>query len=501
MGIVGFVGIGAGPGAIRVAGVTKTYPDGTEALKDVFLDIRPGERLGLVGPSGAGKTTLLSIIAGDEQASAGEVTVDGKAPREFPPPEREGPVQAVTTFAGSLGFKVYEYLAEALDSRNVERREIDRAIWSAARALGIEELMDHHLRTLSHTEREMVQAAKAVVTPARAYLVDGLDPVRVADLGQVTGEQRPPTVVYATTEPQEAVRLDGRIAVMFQGTVEQVGDAHAVLDDPRTLNVARIVAPGNAAFVEGTVVHGNLRLAGDEFTFPHLRPALRPYQDRPVVFRLVDDRLDSGPQPVRSYAAAATSPALRAVLQEYRSPAGAASLPFSPVPILAFDPATGERISAGGPEVITVRPVPSVPPAPAAASAGEVPVTRAVNAWLIGTSPPIPVGKQVRVGFNIGPVVREALAAVPFAEPHWGGRKTIECNVLLLSDECDVSPPGQKLRVPRLGASRSLEFRIQARADGPVTLRFQIYLTTGSLLIQELNTQVEAAVKEAEVSV
>jgi small GTP-binding protein len=141
--------------------------------------------------------------------------------------------------------------------------------------------------------------------------------------------------------------------------------------------------------------------------------------------------------------------------------------------------------------------------------AGQTPVVpygdpvqgaRAVNAWLIGTRPPIPVGLEVRLGFNIGPVVRDGLASATFSEPDWGGMEELECDVILLSDGCDVSPPGQKLPVPRLGPSPSLEFRIRARESGPITLRFQIYLTTGSLLLQELATSIEAAFQEAEVN-
>ena len=75
----------------------------------------------------------------------------------------------------------------------------------------------------------------------------------------------------------------------------------------------------------------------------------------------------------------------------------------------------------------------------------------------------------------------------------------MECDVILLSDGCDVSPPGQKLLVPRLGPSPSLEFRIRARDSGPITLRFQIYLTVGNLL-QELATSIEAVFQEAEVN-
>ena len=404
--IVGFVGIGDDPAAIHVSGVTKQYANGIEALKDVSFDVRPGESLILLGPPGAGKTTMLSIIAGDERASRGEVTVDGKVPEELPPAEREGPAQAQAVLRPDI--TVFETLAETLEFRGLSRRRIVGAIRSAATALDIEDLLGRYPRNLSPAQQDKVQIAKVMVTPARAYLVDKtkrlLEPL--ADVGrsiEALREHRRATVVFATTEPQEAIFMGGRIAVMHQGAVEQVGEPHEILDDPQSLNVARFVAPGGSAFVEGTVVRGNVRFPEGEFTVPHLREALRPYEDRRVVLRLTDERLSGDLRDIRSHRSdermVAGNRALGALLG-LNQPAGQpSSLLFDPGRILAFNADTGDRIGNFEPEVITARRTAAVPHDDPAQG------TRAVNAWLIGARPPIPVGREVRLGFNIGPVV------------------------------------------------------------------------------------------------
>lgn len=503
MGIVGLVGTGDYPADIHVHRVTKRYSNGIEAVKNVSLDIRPGECMALVGPQGAGKTTLLSIIAGDESASAGEVTIDGKALGEHFSTESEGPARVRPVFRPDI--TVYENLAETLKSRGLGRRRIARAIRSAAETLGIEDLLERYPRNLSPVQKDRVLFAKVMVTPATAYLVDRprLFPGTEADVERsieaLRGYRRA-TVVCATTEPQEAISLGGRIAVMYQGSVEQVGDARTILDDPHNLNVARIIAPNDSAFVGGEIVRGKLRLPEGEFTVPsHLREALRHYENRHVMFRVADERLSTEPRGSQSYVvsheATTASPALLGILGLTQHAGHPRSLPFDPGRILAFAADTGDRIGSY-PEVLAARPT-----GQARASAPDDPAqgTRSVNAWLIGTKPPIPVGQEVGVGFSIGPVVRDALASAAFSEPDWGGLEEMECDVVLLSDGCDVSPAGQKLLVPRLGPSPSLEFRIRALDSGPIALRFQIYLAAGSLL-QELVTSIEALFQEAEVN-
>lgn len=504
MEIIGFVGIGAEPGSIHVAGLKKRYANGIEALKNVSFDVRPGDSLTLLGPADSGNSVLLSILAGDERASEGEVMVGGKVPGEIPSTEREG--LSAPRAALRPGITVYENLAQSLDFRGVMRRQIARAIKLVAEALDIEDLLERYPGNLSSAEQDRIQIAKIVVTPAQAYLVDGTKklPEPLADVGrsiEALREHRGATVVSATTDPQEAIMLGGRIAFMNQGVMEQVGTPDDIFQDPQNLNVAFYVAPGGSAFVEGTAVGGNLRFPDGEVTVPHLREALLPHEGRRVVLRVSDERLSGEVPGVHSYrhdeitmAGNRALPAIQWLNQRAGQPA---NLPFDPGGILAFSADTGDRIGTREAEVITVQHAGHT----TAASLDEpTPGARAVNAWLIGTRPPIPVEREVRLGFNIGASIQDALASTPFSEPDWGGQEEMECDVILLSDGCDVSPPGQKLLVPRLGTSPSLEFRIRARDSGSISLRFQIYLTAGGLLLQELTTSIEAIIQTAEVS-
>jgi hypothetical protein len=193
MGIVGLSGFRDYPGAIHISGITKRY----------------GPEFGLAWSYGCRE--MFSIIAGDERSSEGEVTVDGKGPGRASPAEREGPAQARAAFRPDI--TVYENLAETLDSRGLTRRR-SPGPWSPQSGL------------IWWTKRS------SCWRPGRMWGCS-IEALR---------EHFRATVVCAITEPQEAISLRRRIAVMFEGAVEQVGDPHEILVDPQTLSVVAAAA-------------------------------------------------------------------------------------------------------------------------------------------------------------------------------------------------------------------------------------------------------------------
>ena len=447
---------GLKPGAsIAVSGVYKSYPDGVEALKNVSLTIGAGERVALVGPPSAGKSTLLSIIAGNESVSVGEVSINGHSLTELPSKERDDPTLLRDDLHPDL--TVYENLSRTPRPRTFNRIRTARAIKRISRSLGIQAVLDRHPVDLSPPERATVILAKAMVSSARAYLVDQAKPLLeeggVQRYMAARKERRPPTLVCAMTDPQEAIDFGDRVAVMYAGTLQQVGEPSAILNDPQTLNVARIVAPSNSGFLYAEVEDGDLRLPdGQVFTAPaELRDALTQNDPEHVVLRVQDNRLGSGSSAIRSYPdePRSLSPEFRQLLEVEGPGRQSRLLPFDPGRILAFDADTGNRLGrdtqsdwiglVGGESVAEE----STTRSPLGAF--EV---RSINAWLVGAKPPLFVGQEVPIGFNIGPLLKSALVSATFSEPDWGGLEEIECDVILLADRCEVVPAGHRLTVP-----------------------------------------------------
>ena len=122
---------------ITLRGVTKRYPDGTEAVKQVDLDIADGEFMILVGPSGCGKSTALRMIAGLEEISDGELCIGGEFVNDLRRSDRDI-AMVFQNYALYPHMSVRENMAFALKLANVEPEEIDRRVREAADILDLE---------------------------------------------------------------------------------------------------------------------------------------------------------------------------------------------------------------------------------------------------------------------------------------------------------------------------------------------------------------------------
>jgi multiple sugar transport system ATP-binding protein len=116
---------------IVLDGVTKRYPDGTEAVKDLNLDIADGEFLILVGPSGCGKSTALRMLAGLEDISEGELRIGDKVVNDLAPKDRDI-AMVFQNYALYPHMTVRENMGFALKLAKVDQGEIDRKVEEAA---------------------------------------------------------------------------------------------------------------------------------------------------------------------------------------------------------------------------------------------------------------------------------------------------------------------------------------------------------------------------------
>jgi ABC-type Fe3+/spermidine/putrescine transport system ATPase subunit len=250
---------GAAMTSIRLEGIAKEFP-GVNALKDVNLEIAPGEFFTLLGPSGCGKTTLLRTIAGFYQQDAGHLYLDGDRIDAVPPHLRDTGM-VFQSYAVFPHMNVFDNVAFGLRNRRVPRAEIGKRV---ARALEMARLSGYEKRTpdqLSGGQQQRVGLARAMVIEPRVLLMDeplsNLDAkLRIEMRGEIRAMQRALgiTTVYVTHDQEEALVISDRIAVMRSGVVQQVGGPWEVYKDPRNTFVAAFV--GSMNFVDGEIEDG-----------------------------------------------------------------------------------------------------------------------------------------------------------------------------------------------------------------------------------------------------
>jgi NitT/TauT family transport system ATP-binding protein len=202
---------------IEVKGVTKTYPGGVQAIKNIDLDIPKGKLTTLLGPSGCGKTTLLKIIAGLLPKSGGEVLVNGK-PVNGPGPERAFVFQ---DFALLPWATVLRNVSFGLELRKVEKKQRYDIARRYIKEVGLEGFEDAYPHELSGGMRQRVGLARALTVDSEILLMD--EPFASVDeqtrrklqddlLKLLQVEQK--TVIFVTHSIEEAVYVSDQVALL-----------------------------------------------------------------------------------------------------------------------------------------------------------------------------------------------------------------------------------------------------------------------------------------------
>jgi multiple sugar transport system ATP-binding protein len=254
--------------------VTKRFPDGTEAVKQMSLDIPDGEFVILVGPSGCGKSTALRMIAGLEDISEGELRIDDRVVNDLAPKDRDI-AMVFQNYALYPHMTVRENMAFPLKLADVPKEEIDRKVSEAADTLDLAELLDRRPANLSGGQRQRVAMGRAIVRDPKAYLMDeplsNLDAklrvqmrTEVARIQQRLGT----TTVYVTHDQTEAMTLGDRVAVMRAGVLQQVGRPTELYNHPANLFVAGFIGSPAMNFVPGTLSDGKLSTPFGELPAP-----------------------------------------------------------------------------------------------------------------------------------------------------------------------------------------------------------------------------------------
>jgi len=151
--------------------VTKVYPNGFKAVKNINLDVLDKEFVVLLGPSGCGKTTTLRMIAGLEEITEGTIEIGGKIVNDVEPKDRDI-AMVFQNYALYPHMTVYENMAFGLKLRKFPKPEIDKRVKEAARILGIESLLDRKPKQLSGGQRQRVAVGRAIVRNPKVFLFD-----------------------------------------------------------------------------------------------------------------------------------------------------------------------------------------------------------------------------------------------------------------------------------------------------------------------------------------
>jgi ABC-type sugar transport system ATPase subunit len=227
--------------------VWKTYPNGHVAARGVELAIQDGEFMVLVGPSGCGKSTALRMIAGLETPTQGRVVIGDREVTEVPPQERDI-AMVFQSYALYPHMTVRDNLGFGLRMRGTPPARIAERVDAAARALGLEKVLDRKPGQLSGGQRQRVALGRTIVREPKVFLFDeplsNLDAkLRLETRAELARLHRrlAATMVYVTHDQEEALTLGTRVAVMNEGRVEQVGPPLEVYRRPETMFVATFV--------------------------------------------------------------------------------------------------------------------------------------------------------------------------------------------------------------------------------------------------------------------
>jgi multiple sugar transport system ATP-binding protein len=274
----------------------KTYhAEGTAAVAELSLTVEHGQLLVLTGPSGCGKTTMLRLIAGLEQPTTGSVIADGVSWNTLPPQDRE--VALVFQNGGLFPhLNVHANLAVGLRLRQVPGEQIVRRVEETAELLGITPLLRRLPAELSGGERQRVALGRAIIRRPKLLLLDeplaSLDaPLRAQLRAEIQRLRRQvdSTIIYVTHDQDEALAVGGRLAVMKNGRLQQIGSPVEIYRRPANQFVAGFIGSPPMNFFTGVLqrnAHGwalperGLAWTGGQHLEPHIgRPlvvGLRP---------------------------------------------------------------------------------------------------------------------------------------------------------------------------------------------------------------------------------
>ncbi|HMK96002.1 MAG TPA: sn-glycerol-3-phosphate ABC transporter ATP-binding protein UgpC [Acidimicrobiales bacterium] len=283
--------------------VTKIYPNGFPAVKELDLQVAEGELMVLVGPSGSGKSTALRMVAGLEEISSGILTMGGKVVNDLPPKDRNV-AMVFQSYALYPHMTVGENIGFSLKLRKVPKAQIHAKVKEAADLLGLTDYLDRKPGQLSGGQRQRVAMGRAIVREPSVFLMDeplsNLDAkMRVQMRAEISRIQRRVGVAtfYVTHDQTEAMTMGDRVAVLHKGELQQCDTPQVLYERPDNMFVAAFI--GSPAM---NLYEAMLSSSGDEVkvgqqrlvlpaAVTQARPGLGAYRDRKLILGIRPENL------------------------------------------------------------------------------------------------------------------------------------------------------------------------------------------------------------------
>lgn len=285
--------------AVVLDRVSKSYDGDVLAVKDVSLEVSPGELLVLLGPSGCGKTTILRLVAGLEEPTSGDLWLDGQLVNNVAPQQRN---IAMVFQHGALypHLTVRQNLAFPLEAAGeTDRAIIDRRVDEVAGALDIDTELDRKPSMLSGGEGQRVAMGRALIRGKPAVLLMD-EPLASLDVGLRNGlraeiasliRSMGLTTIYVTHDQSEALSMADRVVVLRDGMVEDIGTPDRVYSEPATAFVGGFMGAPPINLVWATIWLENgkrvtIDFGAQQLALPWAEPRageLTMHHGRPVI--------------------------------------------------------------------------------------------------------------------------------------------------------------------------------------------------------------------------
>ena len=237
--------------SVAFDGVQKSYDGKTLVVRDLNLEIEPGEFVTMLGPSGSGKTTVLMMLAGFEPVTHGEIRLDGN-PINALPPEKRGIGMVFQNYALFPHMTVEENLAFPLKVRRMSRGDIAKRVKRALKMVEMPEFGSRRPGQLSGGQQQRVAVARALVFEPNLVLMD--EPLGALDK-QLREQMQYEikhihdnlgvTVVYVTHDQTEALTMSDRVAVFKDGIIQQLSTPSDLYEHPQNSFVAQFIGENN----------------------------------------------------------------------------------------------------------------------------------------------------------------------------------------------------------------------------------------------------------------
>lgn len=271
--------------------VSKSYGS-KEVIKDLNFEIKEGERVIFLGPSGCGKSTTLRMIAGFEDITSGKLSMGGKVINDVAPGLRNI-AMVFQSYALFPHMNVWDNITFGLKIQKLPETEIKKRADEALEMLHLQGYEKRPVRSLSGGQKQRVALCRAIVKYSPYFLLDEPLSNLDAQLRQRARQElvkihevNHSTMIYVTHDQVEAMTVGQRIAVLHDGTLQQIATPNEIYHNPANTFVASFIGSPAMNLVNGTIADGALVIGKTKIALP-----------KDIAFRLPQGAITIGIRP------------------------------------------------------------------------------------------------------------------------------------------------------------------------------------------------------------